>query len=485
MSFRKIVLFWVFICLAVSSYSQFDIIINGAFPGAEGKKVRLFQYSDNITFRTKLLASTEINHASEFILKFILYQPQEVFLRIDHAKINFYVEPGEKYNIVFDTVNFDEIDIKRNPYLDPLVFNYTFNSTEKPTLNSHIESLEIAFDDFLVKNLSTNRRRQLANLFRKFNAHTDSVFGNIDNEYFKSYYEYKFGRYYRLANAESDYLLAIKYFFDRDILYSNTQYMDFFNSYFETFVLKGSRKITIQDLEFTVNELGSYTALMDSLGKDSLLRNEVLRELVLIKSMDNLFYNKDFNQKNVEVILNQVVENSKFRKHKEIAENILWTKNYLKPGSKSPDFKITDNSGNIYSLSDFSGKFLYISFYTSWCIPCMEEFPIKEVLYSRYNDFIEFVSVSVDRHITQYDQFKRKNNYSWKFFHFDDNFDLLDDFHVRAFPLFVLISPDGKIVSHPSLAPSEAIQGYFEYLKHLHNSKDRNERQKIYQEINK
>jgi len=485
MSLKKFLIFCLLLCISVTSFSQFEVNIKGSFPGASGKKIRLFEFSDQISLRHKFIDSSIIDKNNEFSFSFTSFNPKYIFFRIDHSSTGFYIEPGKNYVINFDSVDFKNIDIRRNPYLEPIDLLLKISSSESPILNELIDSLEYMLQGFLNENLSANRRRQLAPLVIKFKEKTDSVFLGIDNLYFKNYYKYLLGRYMRIANAKPDYLLGLEYFYDMEVLYDNTAYMDFFNSYFDSFIFTGSKGIKIQDIEFTINELGSYTALMDSLGKDSLLRNEVLRELVLLKSMDKLYYNRDFNRNNIEKILNQVINHSKFNRHKEIAENIIYSRTYLRPGSQAPDLFLMDGKENVFELKDLNGKFLYLSFYTSWCVPCMEEFPIKEILYQKYGDFIHFVSVSVDRYKTQYEQFNRNNKYSWQFYHFKDNFELLDDYHVRAFPLFVLISPDGKIVSHTAQYPSQMIQGYFDYLKFQYFNTDREQRRKIFEDINR
>ena len=470
--------FLIFLLLFLKSgflYAGFDVKIQGVFPGAEGKTIRLFEYSDLITFRQKQIDSKVVDETGNFEFNLVIYEPQYVSFRIDHARNGMYIEPGNTYEIEFSHLDFDAINDRRSLYIDPINIPFEIRNMPPDCINSLIDSLDRMFDEFILENFSMSNYGRMGPLLVQFRELTDSVFTGIDKKYFKDYYDYKFGRFYNITNSKPAYNLALEYFFDMDVLYKNMEYMDYFNSYFENFVINGSRNIRLYDIEFTVNELGSYTALMDSLGKDSVLRNEVLREMVLLKSMDKLYNHRDFSKNNMSAILEEVANNSKFPAHRTIAENILWAKNHLTFGSDAPDFLLVGGKGEEISLSDFEGKYLYLSFFTTWCVPCNAELPVIETLYSEYADIVEFVSVSVDRHTTPYYDYLRKNDFSWQIFHFNDNFDMLDDYNVRSYPVFVLISPDGKIMNYPSLYPSIAIQGYFDNLRRIHQSTQRQE----------
>ncbi len=63
--------------------------------------------------------------------------------------------------------------------------------------------------------------------------------------------------------------------------------MDFFNQFFDHYLTAGNKFVSEKDLEKGINELVSLPALLDSLGKDTLLLSESLRELVLLKVYRN------------------------------------------------------------------------------------------------------------------------------------------------------------------------------------------------------
>ncbi len=440
---------------------DFNVVIDGFFPGAEGKQIRLMKYADQITYVLEEIDDTIVADDGFFSFSFSVYEPVYVFYRIDHARMGHYVEPGNNYNIEFEPVDFDTLDDRRNPYINPWHFQFSLYNEEIPDgLNNRITDFNNTFDDFLLEHFSNVSRRRLHEPFKNFKAYTDSLFqiDTIDNSFFKDYYEYKFAFYYRIANIKSPLHLYEEYIINRPVLYENPQYMDFFNTVFDKYLFAGSRNITVQDLLTTVNRHNSYNALMDSLGKDTILRNEVLRELVMLKGLKDLYYHDDFNERNVYSIVKHAREYSKFPEHRAIAGNILKRFTHMQEGHPAPAFQLKNRNGEVISLDDFQGKFVLLNFWTTWCVPCLAEFSVMEDIYEEYNDQLEILSISADRNEDDFIRFVENNHFPWDFLYFDDNFNLLDDYEVRRFPLFILIGPDGNIMNNVAPFPSRGLK---------------------------
>ncbi len=49
--------------------------------------------------------------------------------------------------------------------------------------------------------------------------------------------------------------------------------------------------------------------------------------------------------------------------------------------SLAPDFTLADQSGQTHRLSDYRGRIVYLTFWASWCDPCLQELPDIEQLY--------------------------------------------------------------------------------------------------------
>lgn len=144
----------------------------------------------------------------------------------------------------------------------------------------------------------------------------------------------------------------------------------------------------------------------------------------------------------------------------------------LGEGKPSPDFKgYTNYNGGTSSLADFKGSYVYIDVWATWCVPCIYEMPFLKKVEKEYADKnIKFMSISADQ---PKDEQKWRNMIKEKELHgiqlLADNAtesQFLMDYYIYGIPRFILIDPQGNIVSYDAPRPSE------ERLKELFNSLD-------------
>ncbi len=66
--------------------------------------------------------------------------------------------------------------------------------------------------------------------------------------------------------------------------------------------------------------------------------------------------------------------------------------------SQAPDFTVKDLKGREISLSNYSGKVVFLNFWATWCGPCKAEIPDFIEAYKQYKDKgMEIIGISVDR----------------------------------------------------------------------------------------
>ncbi|HAR37871.1 MAG TPA: hypothetical protein DCS09_04450 [Porphyromonadaceae bacterium] len=121
-------------------------------------------------------------------------------------------------------------------------------------------------------------------------------------------------------------------------------------------------------------------------------------------------------------------------------------------GKKAPDFTQNDPDGNPVSLSDFSGKYLLLDFWASWCGPCRQENPNLVKAYAAYKDKgFEILGVSLDNQDGKEAWLNaiKKDGLTWT--QVSDlnswNNEVARSYGVRAVPQSYLIDPQGIIVA--------------------------------------
>lgn len=130
-------------------------------------------------------------------------------------------------------------------------------------------------------------------------------------------------------------------------------------------------------------------------------------------------------------------------------------------GQPSPKFLDYKNyAGGLISLDDLKGKYVYIDVWATWCGPCKKEIPfLKEVEAAYHGKNIEFVSISIDKN-KDFDKWKsmvaEKELSGLQLIADNDyNSSFMREYKIMAIPRFILIDPDGNIVSADAPKPSE------------------------------
>jgi cytochrome c biogenesis protein CcmG, thiol:disulfide interchange protein DsbE len=74
------------------------------------------------------------------------------------------------------------------------------------------------------------------------------------------------------------------------------------------------------------------------------------------------------------------------------------------------DFEVTDLGGKKFSLRSLRGQPVLVSFFATWCPPCVEEAPSLEILAHRLGDKATVVVVSVDEDLDALKKFYAKGS---------------------------------------------------------------------------
>lgn len=58
----------------------------------------------------------------------------------------------------------------------------------------------------------------------------------------------------------------------------------------------------------------------------------------------------------------------------------------LRVGDRAPDFSLADLDGEPVRLADYAGRPVIVNFWASWCVPCVEEFPLLAATLDEHAD---------------------------------------------------------------------------------------------------
>lgn len=186
--------------------------------------------------------------------------------------------------------------------------------------------------------------------------------------------------------------------------------------------------------------------------KSQSIKNRIIENSTNDVSMRNLTYDKIY-QDFLSITNDPIIKET-------LTANYNAT-NALQPGNPSPKFNYKNQKGGETSLDNLKGKYIYIDLWATWCGPCREEIPFLQKVEESYKGRnIEFVSISIDaikdqakwsKFVTEKQlggiQLLADNEWKSKF---------IRDYGVHGVPTFILIDPNGDIISARAPKPSDS-----------------------------
>lgn len=128
-----------------------------------------------------------------------------------------------------------------------------------------------------------------------------------------------------------------------------------------------------------------------------------------------------------------------------------------KNGVKAPEFVRKGIDGKDIYLSGYRGKYVVLTFWSSWCAPCRTDNSELRTIYDAFKDKeVEFISVSLDRDLDQWLQAVRADKLIWpqiNAFFKDKDGKIAVSYNVKSLPTKILIDPDGNIVGRFNETP--------------------------------
>ncbi|MGL4332986.1 MAG: TlpA family protein disulfide reductase [Bacteroidales bacterium] len=115
-------------------------------------------------------------------------------------------------------------------------------------------------------------------------------------------------------------------------------------------------------------------------------------------------------------------------------------------GGEMVDCELYDSADSLRRLSEFKGKYILLDFWTATCNPCIQSLPELKALEKEYKDRLTVISINMDPKevwLEAIDKYKMTGE-QWN----DSKRDRKSSraiYQVRAYPQYVLISPEGII----------------------------------------
>lgn len=444
-------LFFLFSLGLSGTYAQSVTEITGYAPAYIGKEVELYEISDFITLREERIASTTVKADSTFSLVFNLDETRKLILKSANNKANLFANPGAKYEVFLPEKNkYDAYNPSGN------FIELSFFNLDKKDINYKILEFNRWNDEFIARYYTKNNADS-----KYFVARLDTFKMDVEKYYQADTIDRYFNYHRRYTIAKLDDLRFMgsrnqyeKYDFyikSTPVYYQNEVYMSYINHFYEKLLPRINSELN--NLVYLGILKSSPSAINRALSREYTLSKQYkLRELIMLKTLSECFYEKDYPQTNILTILDSVSKFGLYPENRIVAQNIHFRLTELSQGSKAPDFLLKSENKDL-TLQSFSKKYLYLFFVDPTSLDNTKQMNLLKPIYERYKEIANFVMVYKEKPDGSTDLAKLKNEYPWTVVSSKESNSVFKNYNVVNYPYYVLIDPFGYVINAPALGP--------------------------------
>ncbi len=452
----------LYLSLILTVFSPFmyagTVTIHGTAADYAGEKIVFFTYSDLITNTEDTLAQAMVSPDGHFSCTFDTRETLQVFSHLGAYKTGLFVEPGNDYEVALPPRKDKSEADRLNPFFEEYSVGLVIRNKAIDDINQLVRMFNDAYVPYYNKYAENLQSMSKPVALDSSISEIMKPFGDTRNVFFNQYCTYKIGLLRHMAYQFRARAASEMYFANRPVLYHNPAYMELFNQVFDKYFIYFSHTPQGSKILNDVNQQKSLSALKQTLGTDSVLRNDALKELVILKNLYDEFYSDHFSRSAILVLLDSIHSTTLIPEHSQIAGNIRNLITRLMPGYDPPPFTLLNQDSVAVSLDRFKGKYVYLGFCSCFSYSCLREFEMLQKMYNKLNKYVEIVTVSVDENLGQMRNFLSKNDYNWVFLHYGNQPRILKDYDIRGYPTYFLIDKQGKLVLSPAPSPFEGIE---------------------------
>jgi hypothetical protein len=385
--------------------------------------VRLLAYDEMFTCEQTKVAETHSDKDGKFTIKAEIKEITPAQIAVNLERVDIILSPNGRYNLEITIPNQTNVS-----YFEREKPTLKINSIEDNNLFLQYTDIQLFIDDYLYQNFNLIYKGRKMSLLDTLDRQITRNFGKIANKYINDFIKYRKAAVWMTANPTKT---KAEYFDGQEILYSQAAYMDVLTELFKS----------------------------NGRNDDFLSRNWQIGELVEMMNLKKSYYSNPQNKNQILASLEKIEKSSKSLRNRVVAKNIKKQISELSYDSQAPDFALKDKNGNIIQLSDYKNGMVVLQFVDHLTPLVEQEFYALNELQKQWGDNVKIITIATKESFDEYLQLFDNQKYKWPLLNLYFNILLLEDYHIKTYPAYVILKKDNRI----GMAPAPSPEQYLDY----------------------
>jgi len=441
------ILFILFLSLTEKAHTA-SVKITGKAPEYAQNSIELHTLHDFISEEKIKLGTLRFNTDGSFNIGLELTETALCFADFDGYHGMIYLEPGKTYEIMFPPKRTLTESQKRNPFAKPEPVWFGIVNSSEEELNFRIQKFELAYavsENKYFSQIYSGRSKSMVDTVKHA---LDKEFPETKSPFFEAH------KLFRKANLDfalnqgksPDFMKS--YFSTIQPKYNLAAYSTIFNQVFQNYFNILTNSVQTHEIQNLINS--ADLKKLDEHFQKELHFNRELSHWILLRSMKDAYYSKQFSKSSILHLLEQVKSDDWNSYEQKTAQLIRTQLTWLGSGTIPPTILLKDLNGVKVNLSDFPNLYIYLHFTDPKNTICQQHLDELKKISTHYKEKLVIINVIAER-----TGFKNEKGWAGIFATTDGNG--TETYKVKTYPNSFLLGKDGKLLLSPAPNPIDGL----------------------------
>lgn len=440
----------------VSTATAQEAEIRGNSENWAGKQIRLIAEKDPISNTYAYIDSDTIAEDGSFKLEVNADKTSLYWLAVNRFKAPIWISPGAEYGI---SIIPKPENILVNTWQNGS-FEYGFSSLDSSDINYQLAEFDSNFYDFYLDNSRYIGSHALKN---KVIEYEKSL--NIDlnsTSYTDVYKAYTLGEM-KLSSGIKKTEIFETYLKDKPVLLRNVAYYHFLNLFYADYFQSFDSQFGGATMSNRMKMGMGLDSLLHIVSQDPFLENEAMRQVVILKSVSEVYTNRAYPLKSLIDIVEFISGNPKSPEIAEISDRLLskikrpliGTEINMLSNTWNPDWEIHADTLPTIVMVTYEGS-------TS----SEKEALVLKSLAEKYHEVVHFAEFQIGSS-------SKAQLQPWPVYYPNNGLAFLEDFKVYSFPHFIWVDGNNTIRESGIEKPSDGLESRLFKLQSIYDDRNK------------